>query len=92
MSHTIKEKSKLLARVRRIKGQMEAIERALESELGCADVLMLVASVRGALNGLTVELMEDHIRNHVVDPAHEPDLQRAKGAAELIEVVRTYLK
>jgi DNA-binding FrmR family transcriptional regulator len=92
MSHTIKEKSKLLARVRRIKGQMEAIERALESELGCADVLMLVASVRGAVNGLTVELMEDHIRNHVVDPAHEPDLQRAKGAAELIEVVRTYLK
>jgi DNA-binding FrmR family transcriptional regulator len=92
MSHTIKEKTKLLARVRRIKGQMEAIERALEAELGCADVLMLVASVRGAVNGLTVELMEDHIRNHVIDPAHEPDPERAKGAAELIEVVRTYLK
>ncbi|MBQ0821911.1 metal/formaldehyde-sensitive transcriptional repressor [Microvirga sp. HBU67558] len=92
MSHTIKEKTKLLARVRRIKGQVEAIERALEAELGCADVLMLVASVRGAVNGLTVELMEDHIRSHVVDPAHEPDPERAKGAAELIEVVRTYLK
>ncbi|MEZ0168201.1 metal/formaldehyde-sensitive transcriptional repressor [Microvirga sp. TS319] len=92
MSHTIKEKTKLLARVRRIKGQVEAIERALDAELGCADVLMLVASVRGAVNGLTVELMEDHIRNHVVDPAHEPDPERAKGAAELIDVVRTYLK
>ena len=92
MSHTIKEKTKLLARVRRIKGQVEAIERALEAELGCADVPMLVASVRGAVNGLTVELMEDHIRNHVVDPAHEPDPERAKGAAELIDVVRTYLK
>jgi DNA-binding FrmR family transcriptional regulator len=92
MSHTIKEKTKLLARVRRIKGQVEAIERALEAELGCADVLMLVASVRGAVNGLTVELVEDHIRNHVVDPAHEPDPERAKGAAELIDVVRTYLK
>jgi DNA-binding FrmR family transcriptional regulator len=92
MSHMIKEKTKLLARVRRIKGQVEAIERALEAELGCADVLMLVASVRGAVNGLTAELMEDHIRNHVVDPAHEPDPERAKGAAELIEVVRTYLK
>jgi DNA-binding FrmR family transcriptional regulator len=92
MSHTIKEKTKLLARTRRIKGQVEAIERALEAELGCADVLMLVASVRGAVNGLTVELMEDHIRNHVVDPAHEPDPERAKGAAELIDVVRTYLK
>ena len=92
MSHTIKEKTKLLARVRRIKGQMEAIERALEAELGCADVLMLVASVRGAVNGLTVELVEDHIRNHVVDPALERDSERAKGAAELIDVVRTYLK
>jgi DNA-binding FrmR family transcriptional regulator len=92
MSHTIKEKTKLLARVRRIKGQVEAIERALEAEIGCADVLMLVASVRGAVNGLTAELMEDHIRNHVVDPDHEPDPERAKGAAELIGVVRTYLK
>ncbi|MBA1154621.1 metal/formaldehyde-sensitive transcriptional repressor [Microvirga mediterraneensis] len=92
MSHTVKEKTKLLARVRRIKGQVEAVERALESELCCADVLMLVASVRGAVNGLTVELLEDHIRNHVVDPAHEPDPERAKGAAELIDVVRTYLK
>ena len=92
MSHTVKEKSKLLARVRRIKGQMEAVERALEAELGCSDVLQLVASVRGAVNGLIVELIEDHIVHHVVDPHHEPDADRAKSAADLIEVVRTYLK
>jgi DNA-binding FrmR family transcriptional regulator len=92
MSHTIKSKAKLLGRVRRIRGQIEAVERALEAEIGCADVLMLVASVRGAVNGLTAELMEDHIRNHVVDPAHESDAERARGAAELIDVVRTYLK
>ena len=71
VSHTIKGKAKLLGRVRRIRGQVEAVERALEAEIGCTDVLMLVASVRGAINGLTAELMEDHIRNHVVDPAHE---------------------
>jgi DNA-binding FrmR family transcriptional regulator len=53
---------------------------------------MLVASMRGAINGLTAELMEDHIRHHVVDPEHDADADRAKGAAELIEVVRTYLK
>jgi DNA-binding FrmR family transcriptional regulator len=92
MSHTTKDRSKLLGRVRRIKGQAEAVERALEAEIGCSDILMLVASMRGAINGLTAELMEDHIRHHVVDPAHEPDPDRAKGAAELIEVVRTYLK
>ncbi len=92
MAHTIKEKSKLLARVRRIKGQVEAVERALEAELGCGDVLQLVASVRGAVNGLTVELIEDHIVHHVVDPHREPDAGRAKGATELIDVIRTYLK
>src|SRR5947209_4266348 len=92
MSHTIKHKSKLLARVKRIKGQIEAVERALDAELGCTDVLMLVASVRGAINGLTSELLEDHIRHHVVDPVHEKDPDRAKGAADLIDVVRTYLK
>jgi DNA-binding FrmR family transcriptional regulator len=92
MSHTIKEKAKLLARIRRIKGQVEAVERALEAEQECGDVLQLVASVRGAINGLTVELIEDHIVNHVVDPQRDPDAARAKGATDLIEVVRTYLK
>ena len=92
MAHTIKDKTRLLARVRRIKGQVEAVERALDAELGCSDVLMLVASMRGAVNGLTAEIVEDHIRNHVADPAHEADVDRAKGAADLIEVVRTYLK
>lgn len=92
MAHTIKDKSKLLARVRRLKGQTEAVERALEEEHDCADVLMLVASMRGAINGLTAELMEDHIRHHVVNPDTEQDKTRAKGAAELIEVLRTYLK
>ena len=92
MSHTVKDKAKLLGRIRRIRGQAEAVERALEAEVGCADVLMLVASMRGAINGLTAELMEDHIRHHVADPDHDPDADRAKGAAELIEVVRTYLR
>ena len=90
MSHTIQAKTKLLARVRRIRGQVEAIERALENELGCADVLQLVASVRGAMNGLTAELIEDHIHHHVVEPVQESD--RMRGAEELIDVVRTYLK
>jgi len=92
MSHTIREKSKLLGRVRRIRGQVEAIERALEAEIGCADVLQVIASVRGAMNGLMAEVMEHHIRFHVVDPRQPPNSERAKGAEELIDVVRTYLK
>ena len=92
MSHTVREKTKLLKRVRRIRGQVEAVERALEEEIGCGDVLHLVAAVRGAINGLMAEVVEDHIRFHVVDPAREPDRERAEGAQELIDVVHSYLK
>jgi DNA-binding FrmR family transcriptional regulator len=92
MTHTTKHKAKLLARVRRLKGQMDAIERALEGEAPCMQVLNQVASVRGAVAGLMAELIEDHIREHVVDPDQDPDRARAEAAAELIEVVRTYLK
>lgn len=90
--HTTRNKDKLLARVRRLKGQMEAVERALEAEAPCGEVLNLVASIRGAVTGLTVELIEDHIREHVADPDHDDNPARAQGAAELIDVVRTYLK
>lgn len=86
MSHTTKEKAKLLGRIRRLKGQMEAVERALEAEVPCGDILNLVASVRGAVNGLMGELIEDHIRKHVVDPDKDSNTERAQGAAELIDV------
>lgn len=92
MSHTIREKTKLLNRVRRIRGQIEAVERALEGEKGCADVLHLVVAARGALNSLVAEVIEDHIRVHVVDPARERNSAKAKGAEELIDVVQAYLK
>jgi DNA-binding FrmR family transcriptional regulator len=91
MAHTIREKTKLLARVRRIRGQVEAIERALESEVGCADVLQVIASIRGAVNGLMAEVIEDHVRCHVGAPSLGAK-QRAEGTDELLEVVRTYLK
>ena len=90
MSHVIRGKTKLLGRVRRIRGQVEAIERALEAELGCWDVLQLVASVRGAVNGLSAELLEDHIRSHLLDP--QAAGERAIGGEELIELVRTYMR
>src|SRR5947209_20059221 len=92
VSHTAREKTKLLNRVRRIRGQIEAVERALEEEIGCADVLQLIAGARGALNGLMQEVMEDHIRMHVVNPAAGCDNERAQAAEELIDVVRSYLK
>lgn len=91
MAHTIRGKAKLLARVRRIRGQIEAVERALEEEAGCAEILRQIASARGAVNGLMAEVIEDHVRLHMADPALDP-AQRQEGSDELIEVVRTYLK
>ena len=92
VSHTAREKTKLLNRVRRIRGQIEAVERALEQEIGCADVLQLIAGARGAINGLMQEVMEDHIRMHVVAPGPECSAERTQAAEELIDVVRSYLK
>ncbi len=92
MGHTIRQKTKLLNRVRRLRGQMEAIERALETENECMEVMQLVVSVRGAANSLMAELMEDHIRFHVSDPATDRDKDRAKGSEQLIDVVHAFLK
>jgi DNA-binding FrmR family transcriptional regulator len=83
-SHTVREKSKLSARVRRIRGQVEAIERALEAEAGCANVLQIIASVRGAVNGLMAVVVEDHIRCHVAAPSLATK-RRAEGADDLVE-------
>jgi DNA-binding FrmR family transcriptional regulator len=87
-----REKTKLLNRVRRIRGQIEAVERALEQEIGCSDVLQLITSVRGAINGLMAEVLEDHIRMRVVDPLREQESERALAAEDLINVVHSYLK
>jgi DNA-binding FrmR family transcriptional regulator len=92
MMHLSKDTAKLVSRVRRLQGQLDAVARQLEGGADCGDVLQLVASIRGALNGLTVELIEDHVRHHVVDPVHEADTAKAKGASDLLAVLRTYLK
>ena len=90
MSHTKREKLKLLNRVRRIRGQIEAVERALEGEKGCADVLHLIVAARGAMNSLMTEVIEDHIRLHVLDPVK--GAERTRGAEELIDAVQAYLR
>jgi FrmR/RcnR family transcriptional regulator, repressor of frmRAB operon len=89
---TIREKTKMIHRARRIRGQVEAIERALEQETSCSDMLRLIASTRGAINGLMAEVLEDYIRTYVVNPLQELDATDAAAAEELIEVVQCYLK
>jgi DNA-binding FrmR family transcriptional regulator len=90
--HTVREREKLIARVRRIRGQVEAVERALVDEKGCYEVLQTVAAARGALNSLVAEMIEDHVRHHVLDPEEKTSSKRARAAEELIDIVRAYVK
>ncbi len=92
MGHTIQHKDKLLARTRRLKGQVEAIERALDNEAGCEKVMHLLASARAAMAGLMAEVVEDHVHTHLVDREKHPDAFNAEAAESLLSVVRTYLK
>ena len=92
MTHTIREKQQLLSRVRRIKGQVEAIERALNDEAGCEPVMHLIAGVRGAIAGLMAEVVEDHVRTHLVDEAKFPGALDAEATEQLVAVVKTYFK
>lgn len=90
MAHTTKDKDKLLARVRRIKGQVESLEKAVADERDCSSVLQLIASCRGAISGLMAEVIEGHVRHHVIDD--NPTRQQTDAAQELIDVLKTYLK
>ena len=90
--HTTREKQKLIGRVRRIRGQLEAVESALIEEKECFEILQTVAAVRGALNGLVAEIVEDHIRLHILDPDEKPSVKLTHAAEELMDVVRAYVK
>ncbi|MDE2121161.1 MAG: metal/formaldehyde-sensitive transcriptional repressor [Betaproteobacteria bacterium] len=92
MGHTIRQKAKLLNRVRRIRGQVDAIERALEAEAGCEQVMHVIAACRGALNGLLGEVVEEHIQSHLVDPLRSKDPPAADAAEQLVDVFRGYFK
>ena len=90
MSHTTKNKTRMLSRVKRIKGQVEAIERSLNGQGECEEILQLVASCRGALNGLMAELIEGHLRFHVLSPDKKALPSQLEAADELIAVVKRY--
>ena len=90
MGHLSRDNSKLIARLRRIKGQVEGVERSLEADADCTEVLRQIASIRGAMAGLTNEVFEEHLRSHVVDAAD--DAEREKGAEEMIQILKSYLK
>ena len=91
MSHLSGENTKLIQRVRRIKGQLEGVERMLTENADCYEVLQTVAACRGALNGLTRSLIHEHIEHHIMTAPEstEPVLSAAK---EVQAIIDSYLK
>jgi DNA-binding FrmR family transcriptional regulator len=92
MAHTVEEKKKLLNRVRRIRGQVDAIERALDQEAECSDVLHNISACRGAMDALMAEVIDGHIRFHVLDRTTTPTDEQSQAADDLIHALRAYLK
>jgi DNA-binding FrmR family transcriptional regulator len=92
MAHTIEEKKKLLNRVRRIRGQVEAIERALDQDAECSETLHAISVCRGAMDALMAEVIEGHIRLHVIDPARKPTKEQSQAAEDLVHALKVYLR
>ena len=92
MAHIARDQKKLLGRVRRIRGQVEAIDRLIEGGRECDEVLQQIAALRGAVNGLMAHVLEGHIREHVIDSAREPTKGEARALDELAQIMKSYLK
>ena len=90
MAHTLRNKTKIIARINRIKGQLGALSKALESDQDCYQNMQLLSSCRGALNGLMAEVVEGHIQEHIVEA--ESKKLAAESGEDLIEIMKSFLK
>jgi len=82
--------------LRRIKGQADALERAIEAGADCAPLLQQIVAMRGATNGLMAEVMESHLRETFgtgVDPTVKSEgSDREDDVEGVMKILRTYLK
>jgi len=91
MSAGAKETAKLVNRLKRIRGQIKALEDAVAAGKSPASLLQQATSCRGALNGFIVKVIEKHIREQLVDPAASKQDPRTQAAEDLVEVIQAYL-
>jgi DNA-binding FrmR family transcriptional regulator len=92
MSHTVEDKKNLLFRAKRIQGQVQALVLALSEERDCSEVLQLMSAARGAMNSLMAELLEGHIKSHVLHGKRKPTPRQVVAANEVIGMVKSYLR
>ena len=91
MAHTLRDKDRLLARVRRMKGQVEALERALQQDRDCVHVLQQTAAVRGAASGFMSDVFEEHLREHL-GPKSGSVAERERHLKDVAEIIKRYLR
>ena len=90
MSHTVRDKKKLLTRLKKIQGQSTALEKMLNREHECAEILQQLAAIRGAVDGMMLQVIQGHLTDHVVK---EPDgTQREADLETVMQVIKSYLK
>lgn len=92
MPHSADESKRLINRARRIRGQVDAVVRLLEEEAECSDTLHAIAVCRGALDSLMAEVINGHIRYHILDQSREPTDEQTRAAEDLIDALKMYLK
>ena len=92
MAHTVEDKKRLLNRVRRIKGQVAAIEKVLDQEGECSEVLHNISACRGAMDALMAEVLEGHIRFHVLPRSAGASGEQTRAADDLVTALRAYFK
>lgn len=90
MAHIIANKEKLMLRLKKVKGQISAIEKAIESESDCFGVLQQISAVRGSVQSLMGEVLDDHIKEHLGN--HVDDERREKEIENLTSLLKTYLR
>jgi CsoR family transcriptional regulator, copper-sensing transcriptional repressor len=77
-------KDDYLKRLRRIEGQIRGLQRMVEGEKYCIDILTQVSAIQAALDKVSLELLDDHARHCVIDG---PDELKGDRAEELMAAV-----
>lgn len=92
MSHVFENKKKIVTRLKKIQGQLRAVEQSLEQEKECFLVLQTLSACRGGINSLMGELIEGHVQQHVMKNPDKPTSSKDRAALDLVTLLKTYWK
>ncbi|MDE3173110.1 MAG: metal/formaldehyde-sensitive transcriptional repressor [Gemmatimonadota bacterium] len=92
MAHTVRDKARLIRRVQRLSGQVDAVKRALEDERACGDIMLRITTARGALDSLMAEVVEGHVHEHMVDRPGRRTASEVRAARDLVGILRRYVR